>query len=66
MKTEPVKEEEKKKTPEQTKPVKEEEGKKKNRIANPGKKKKSKCAAKYCLWVPYVCLITILPLSYEL
>ena len=69
MKTEPVKEEEKKKkTPEQTKPMKEEEGKKKNRTANLGKerKKKSKGAAKYCLWVPYVCLITILSLNYEL
>ena len=26
----------------------------------------SKVAARYCLWVSYVCLITILPLSYEL
>ena len=34
------------------------------------KKKKSqkwsKVAAGYYLWVPYMCLITILPLSYEL
>ena len=70
--TEPGKEEEKEKkkkkrrNPEQTKPVKEEE--KKNRIANLGeeRKKKSKGAAKYCLWVSYMCLITILSLSYEL
>ena len=72
MKTEPVKEEEKKKkkTPEQTKPMKEEEGKKKEPNGQPRKrkekKKKSKGAAEYCLWVPYVCLITILLLSYEL
>ena len=26
----------------------------------------SKVAIGYCLWVPYMCLITILPLSYEL
>ena len=26
----------------------------------------SKVAARYCLWVPFVCLITILQLSYEL
>ena len=29
-------------------------------------KRWSKVAAEYCLWVPYVCLITILLLSYEL
>ena len=47
--------------------------KKKNRTANPRedrKKKKvkrwSKVAAEYYLWVPYVCLIIILSLSYEL
>ena len=37
--------------------------------ANPGKekkKKKSKGGQKLRLWVPYVCLITILSLSYEL
>ena len=67
--TEPVKEEGKKE-------------KKKRRRSNPGeerteqptqrrKEKKrvkrwSKGAAKYCLWIPYVCLITILPLNYEL
>ena len=48
---------------------------KKNRTANQEKKrekkrkksqKQSKVAARYCLWVSYVCLITILPLSYEL
>ena len=90
MKTEPVKEEEEKKTQKReetqnmkTEPVKEEEKrkekkkkprtdrtserrrrrrkKKKNQTANPGEG-----AAEYCLWVPYVCLITILPLSYEL
>ena len=61
MKTEPVKK--KKKKPEQTEPMK-----KKNRTANPGKerKKKVKSCCWYNLWVPYVCLITILPLSYEL
>ena len=46
--------------------------KKKNWIANQekkGKKKRQKwlkVAAGYCLWVSYVCLITILSLSYEL
>ena len=46
--------------------------KKKNRTANPGEERKkkvkrwSKGAAEYCLWVPYVYLITILSLSYEL
>ena len=30
------------------------------------KKKKPKGGQKLRLWVPYVCLITILPLSYEL
>ena len=30
------------------------------------KKKRSKSGQKLWLWVPYVCLITILPLSYEL
>ena len=45
--------------------------KKKNRIANRSRKEKKsqkwlKVAAGYCLWVSYVCLITILPLSYEL
>ena len=47
----------------------EEKKRKKNQTANPGEereKKKSKVAAEYCLWVPYVCLITILSLSYEL
>ena len=51
---------------------------KKNRTANPGKEKKKRTKAnasperkkkggqKLRLWVPYVCLITILPLSYEL
>ena len=29
-------------------------------------KRWSKGAAEYCLWVSYVCLITILPLSYKL
>ena len=52
----------KKKNPEQTEPVK-----KKNRTANPRKeKKRSKGGQKLRLWVSYVCLITILPLSYEL
>ena len=43
--------------------------KKKNRTTNIGEereKKKSKSVAEYCLWIPYVCLITILPLIYEL
>ena len=54
MKIEPVKEEEEeKKRTEQ--PTQEKKG-----------KKKSKGATEYCLWVPYVCLITILSLSYEL
>ena len=42
--------------PKPTKP-----GEKKNYI-----QKWSKVAAGYCLWVPFVCLITILSLSYEL
>ena len=70
MKTELVKEEEEKKKKTQNKPNqwKKKKEKKKNRTANLGKerKKKSKGAAKYCLWVPYVCLITILSLNYEL
>ena len=41
-----------------------------NMKIEPVKKKEvkrwSKVAAEYCLWVPYVCLITILLLSYEL
>ena len=46
--------------------------KKKNRTANQEKKRRrksqkwSKVATGYCLWVPYMCLITILLLSYEL
>ena len=60
---------EKKKTkPEQTELVK--KRKKKNRTANPRKKKHiiewTKDGQKLRLWIPYVCLITILPLSYEL
>ena len=45
---------------------------KKNWIVNPGEERKkkvkrwSKCVTKYCLWVPYVCLITILSLNYKL
>ena len=53
------KEEEKKKKKEPNSQPKEERKKKK-------KSQRSKVAAEYCLWVPYVCLITILPLSYEL
>ena len=52
---------------------KEEEEKKKKRIEQPTRRRKekksqkwSKVMAGYCLWVPYVCLITILPSSYEL
>ena len=45
-------------------------GEKKNRTDRTSEKKKksqrSKVAVEYCLWVPYVCLITILLLSYEL
>ena len=63
--------------PEQTELVKEKEEKEKKKKREPnsqprrrkGKKKVkrwSKVAAKYCLWVLYVCLITIFPLSYEL
>ena len=59
----------KKKTkPEQTELVK--KRKKKNRTANPRKKKNiiewTKGGQKLWLWIPYVCLITILSLSYEL
>ena len=81
MKTEPVKEEEKKKEKKKKKPRRDQTSerrrrkkkkKKKNRTANPGEERKkkvkrwSKGAAEYCLWVPYVYLITILSLSYEL
>ena len=51
---------------------KKKEKKKKNRTANQEKKRRrksqkwSKVATGYCLWVPYMCLITILLLSYEL
>ena len=61
------------KDPEQTEPVKEEEEKKKESNSQPRRRKEKKkvkrwseVAAEYCLWAPYVCLITILPLSYEL
>ena len=42
--------------------------KKKNRTANPGKKnlKVIKSCGWYCLRVPHVCLITKMPLSFEL
>ena len=46
--------------------------KKKTQNSQPGEERKkksqkwSKVTAEYCLWVPYVCLITKLPLSYEL
>ena len=45
---------------------KEKEKEKKNNANPEKKKKKSKRGQKLRLWVPYVCLITILPLSYEL
>ena len=46
----------------------EEEEEKINRTANPGKKKSKvvKNCNWYCLRVPHVCLITKMPLSYEL
>ena len=80
MKTEPVKEDKKEKEKREKKPrtdrserKKKKKKKKNNRTANQekkGKKKKSqklsKVAAQYYLWVPYMCLITILLLSYEL
>ena len=52
--------------------VKKRKKKKKEPNSQPGEERKkksqkwSKVAARYCLWVPYVCLITILSLSYEL
>ena len=55
--TEPSEKKKKKKKPKQ--PTQEKKG----------RKKKSKVVKRdgwYCLWVPYVCLITILLLSYEL
>ena len=91
MKTEPMKEDKKKKprtdrtsekkrerNPEQTEPVKERRRrnkkiKKKELNSQPREEREkrrsqkwSKVTAGYCLWVPYMCLITILPLSYEL
>ena len=59
-------------SPEHEDRTSEKKKKKKNRTANPGEERKkkvkrlSKGAVEYCLWVPYVYLITILPLSYEL
>ena len=44
---------------------KEKKGKRTKRPRRKGEKK-SKVAAGYYLWVPFVCLITILPLSYKL
>ena len=50
--------------------MKKEKKKEPNSQPEEEKKKKiqkwSKLVARYCLWVPYVCLITKLPLSYEL
>ena len=63
----------KKNRTEQTEPLKkkeeEEEETRPNSQPREERKKKSqrsKVAAEYCLWVPYVCLIIILSLSYEL
>ena len=76
MKTEPVKEDKKEKEKREKKPRtdRSERKKKKKKKSNsqPGEERKkksqkwSKVAAQYCLWVPYMCLITILLLSYEL
>ena len=71
VKTEPSEEERKKKKPMKTEPSEEEEEKKKQTVkkTEPVRKKKkkkvswSKYAAK---WVPYVYLITKMPLNYEL
>ena len=60
--------------PKLTEPSEKKKKKKKKKESNsqPGEERKkksqkwSKVAARYCLWVPYVCLITILSLSYEL
>ena len=73
---------ERRRNPEQTKPVKKKipqnslnqwkKKGKKNWIVKSGEERKkkvkrwSKCATGYCLWVPYVCLITILSLNYKL
>ena len=63
---------EKKEKKEEKKPKTDRTSEKKKKESNsPQEKKKkikrwSKVAAEYCLWVPYVCLITIFPLSYEL
>ena len=52
--------------------LKKKKRKKKEPNNQPGEERKkksqkwSKVVARYCLWVPYVCLITILSLSYEL
>ena len=80
MKTEPMEKKKRKKKPElKTEPVRKK--KKKNKQPKPTQKKKkklndqprkrnekkeSKGGQKLRLWVPYVCLITILTLSYEL
>ena len=59
----------KKKKKKNPKPTPTQEKKKPNsqpRKRKEKKKKKSKGGQKLRLWVPYVCLITILPLSYEL
>ena len=52
--------------PKLTKPKKELNSQPRRRKEKKKVKMWSKGAAEYCLWVPYVYLITILPLSYEL
>ena len=79
MKTEPVKEDKKEKEKREKKPrtdrsERKKKKKKKKTIEQPTRRRKekkkkvkwSKVAARYCLWVPCMCLITILLLNYEL
>ena len=62
------KKEKKRRNPEQTEqPVQEKKKIEQTELVKKKKKsQRSKVAVEYCLWVPYVCLITILLLSYEL
>ena len=64
--TQEKKRKEKKKHKQPTPTQEKKKKKKKHSQRQPRKKKKKKSGQKLRLWVPYVCLITILPLSYEL
>ena len=61
------KKEKKRRNPEQTEqPTQEKKKIEQTELVKKKKSQRSKVAVEYCLWVPYVYLITILLLSYEL